>query len=335
MTTNQRALLCWLMISAFAADALSAHEPAAAQAPELRRVADAFEGHVHPAICVTKGGDLLIAHYAEKAARIHLARSTDGGRTWKDAGKVADIGGGQPYPGALNTLKDGRLLLTWNFWLDPKDYNKGRRPYFATSADDGRTWTPPRKLPVELAEPGYVRHAIWERSPNEWIFPMGDRVVSYDPAADKAVPFGDPKLITGPLVQTKTGTLLHAGQRSTDAGKTWKPIAQCFRMNAYNCDMIALTNGWVVAVEPNSKNSFRLIASFDDGQTWTLKRPWVISDGERLLFHACHLAQVDADHVGVACWDVNPKQTNGIGVYFVRLRLDELRERTAGDKGQR
>jgi hypothetical protein len=99
--------------------------------------------------------------------------------------------------------------------------------------------------------------------------------------------------------------------------------------------MIALSNGWVVAVEPNSPKSFRLLASFDDGQTWTLNRPWVISDGERMVFHACHLVQLDADYVGVACWDANPKQPDGIGVYFVRLGLDELRKRTVGDKGER
>src|SRR5438132_1267075 len=65
---------------------------------EFQRIADAFDGHVHPAICVTKSGAVLVAHFAEKAGQIYLVRSADGGRTWKDAGKLADIGGGQPYP---------------------------------------------------------------------------------------------------------------------------------------------------------------------------------------------------------------------------------------------
>src|SRR5436190_3328605 len=87
MTSTSRAAFFSLVIAGAWAHSLYAFEPVPIEAPEFRRVADAFEGHVHPAICVTRSGDVLIAHYAEKAGRIHLARSRDGGRTWKDAGK--------------------------------------------------------------------------------------------------------------------------------------------------------------------------------------------------------------------------------------------------------
>ena len=67
------------------------------------RVAKARPGHVHPAICVAKGGDVLIAHYAEVEGQIFICRSTDGGRTWGKSVAVPDIGGCKPYPGALTT----------------------------------------------------------------------------------------------------------------------------------------------------------------------------------------------------------------------------------------
>lgn len=302
---------------------------AADQLPKLQRVADAYEGHVHPAICVTKTGAVLVAHFAENAGRIHLVRSTDGGRTWKGLGTVVDIGGGQPYPGALTTLSDGRILLTWNFWRDPKNFKKGRKPYFAISNDEGSTWTAPNMLPIDYAEQAYVRHAIWERSAQDWVIPMGDRLISFNPAKNKVFPFGDTKLVEGPLVRTKAGSLLHAGYRSTNEGKTWVPVKRSPRMNTYSCDMLALDNGWVIHAQASDRNTIKLVVSYDDGLTWTLDRPWAISDPARMIGHACHLAQLDANHVGIVVWDSNRQQPGGIGVYFMRLPLDELRKHTS------
>src|SRR5262245_21301624 len=96
---------------------------AAADLPAPVRVANERLGHSHPAICVSKQGTIIIAHYHESGGKVFVCRSTDGGKTWSES-EVPDIGC-HPYPGALTTLSDGRVLLTWNGWTDWNDKAKG------------------------------------------------------------------------------------------------------------------------------------------------------------------------------------------------------------------
>ncbi|MGE0609034.1 MAG: hypothetical protein AB7O62_18210 [Pirellulales bacterium] len=309
-------------------------EEAAGQ-PEIQRLADGAKGHVHPAICVAKSGAVLVAHFAEADGKILLLRSPDGGSTWKDLGPIADIGGTFPYPGDLTTLQDGRIVLTWSAWLNPRDFKQGRRPMFATSQDDGDTWSKPRALPLEYQEEAYIRHAIWERSPDEWIFPTGLGMLSLIPSSDTLKPFGDPTLRPGPLVQTKAGTLLHGrGFRSRDEGQTWQELPGFPAVSSYRDDLVVLDNGWVVGAIADDDKTFRLVASYDDGETWNLDRHWVIYDPGRYIGRACpQLAQLDNDHLGIVFWDANREQPGGPGVMFARVALRELQRRTAADQG--
>lgn len=300
---------------------------------EIQRIANgAPGGHVHPTACVTKSGAVLVAHFSEKPGHIFLVRSTDEGRTWSDAGEVADIGGGEPYPGALTTLSDGRVLLTWNYWVDPKNIKtSGRRPWFATSADDGRTWSAPRKLPLDDAPDAYVRHSILEMSPHEWVFPMGDRVIRFDPLSDTVKAFDDQKLANGPLVRTQSGALLHAtGRRSTDGGKTWTTIKPFAPAASYHNDMHVLANGWVMVAYLPENRTVRLVVSRDEGLTWNLRTPWVIYDpGHRIGRATPQIVQLDAEHIGIVFWDAfwseDKPLPNNPGVYFARISMDELK----------
>jgi hypothetical protein len=327
----------WMALAA--AVCLVAGKAVAEEALEISHVADgAGDGHVHPAACVTKSGAVLVAHFAEKAGHIFLARSTDGGRTWSDAGEVADIGGGQPYPGALTTLSDGRVLLTWNYWVDPKNIKtSGRRPWFATSTDEGRAWSAPHKLPLDDAPDAYVRHPILEMSPREWIFPMGDRVIRYDLVADAVTPFDDQKLANGPLVRTKSGAFLHAtGQRSTDGGKTWTTIKPFAPAASYHNDMQVLDNGWIVTAFLPENRTVRLLVSFDDGLTWSFRHPWVIYDPGHRIGRACpQIVQLDKEHMGIVFWDAFWDEDKPISrkaeVKFARIRIDELGRRAKGE----
>lgn len=325
------AVLGWCVLLLACVAELSVAADPGENAPQIQRLANGAPGHVHPAICVAKSGAVLIAHFGEPDGKIFLLRSSDGGQTWTDLGIVKDIGGGQPYPGALTTLQDGRILLTWSFWVNPKDFKQGRRPYYALSADEGQTWSAPQKLPIDDHPDGYVRHSIWERSAGEWVFPLGTGLLAYQSAANQATPFGDPKLCHGPLVQTKSGTLLHAtGQRSTDEGKTWSTVDPFPKVASYRCDMLALDNGWVVGAVAEDDKTFYLVVSYDDGQTWNLDRRWTIYDPGRYIGRACpQLAQLDKEHLGIVFWDAEKSQPGGIGVYFTRLRLDELQRRTS------
>jgi hypothetical protein len=308
---------------------------AADESPAVQRIADGAPagGHVHPAICVAQSGAILVAHFGEPEGKIFLLRSTDGGRTWNDLGTVPDIGGGHPYPGALNTLADGRILLTWNLWADSADYGKGRRPWFATSSDEGTTWTAPGSLPIADEGEAYIRHAVLERTAEEWVFPTGVGMLSFQPDSGELAPFGDPKLKPGPLVRTKAGTLIHGlGYRSTDDGQSWTRVSPFPGVSSYRCDLKALDNGWVVGAVAEDDMTFYLVASYDDGQTWNLDRRWVIYNPGRYIGRACpQLVQLDAHHLGVVFWDANRDQPGGVGVYFARLALDELRERTKGE----
>lgn len=320
--------LCGHPLSAFAAD------PSAEATPEVMRIADGSAGgHVHPAICVGRSGAILIAHFAENEGKILLLRSSDGGQTWTDLGEVPGLEGRHPYPGDLTTLADGRIVLTWNPWVDPSDYKKGRRPYFAVTADEGQTWTAAEKLPIDDTDEAYIRHAIWERSPAEWVFPMGLGTMSFNLTTKELSPFGEPTLCPGPLVQTTAGTLLHGiGQRSTDGGQTWAKVDGFPGVSSYRCDLLALDNGWVVGAIADDDMTFRLVTSLDDGQTWQLDRNWVIYNPGRYIGRACpQLAQLDKDHLGVVFWDANRDQPGGVGVYFARLSLDELRRKTGSE----
>lgn len=303
----------------------------------VQRIADGVQaakgprGHVHPAVCVAKDGTVVVAHYAEAAKRIFVLRSTDGGRSFSEAGEVPDVGAGNPYPGALTTLGDGRIVLTWNSWLAWPDIDAGRRPAYVVSRDAGRTWSAPKELPLKYHRDTWVRHRLLERATGEWIFPMGDRVVAYDPQTEKVgEPFPSLTTYSGPLVQTKAGTLVHGtGQRSTDDGRTWSKVPAFPTVNDYKTDLLALGNGWMVAAVSKDSQSFWLNASYDDGLTWNLSRRWVIYDPGHEIGRACpQLAELDAEHLGIAFWDHDRAQPGGPGVYFARLKLDELRRRT-------
>src|SRR5687768_3663170 len=72
--------------------------------------------HIHPSICVTKKGTVVVVHYEESNARVLISRSTDGGKTWSASVAVPGIKAGGTYPGALTALSDGRIVVTWNWF---------------------------------------------------------------------------------------------------------------------------------------------------------------------------------------------------------------------------
>jgi hypothetical protein len=228
-----------------------------------------------------------------------------------------------------------------------------RTTQFAVSSDDAKTWSEPRS--VVLGETGKsatgVRHALLELSPNRWLFPLAQQTVVFDFESGKTTAFGDGRghgMV--PIVRTPKGTLISgAGRRSTDQGKTWQQIKP-FPTMAYHTDMIALTNGLVIAGLDGGADGgvggrgtcIRLVVSRDDGQTWDLKQGVEIyRTGQPTVAKRTRggvgnpqLAQLDQDNLGVVFFahqEPNNAESvlvaqgeRGTRVLFMRIPLKRL-----------
>lgn len=308
-------------------------------------------GHIHPSICVTQKGTVVVVHYDENDAKVLISRSTDGGKTFSASLPVPGINPGGTYPGALTALSDGRVVVTWNWY--PKGMKDPRFTQFSVSSDDGKTWSEPRSVQLEDTAKSAtgVRHALLELSANQWVFPLAQQTVVFDVQSGKATPFGDGKnhgMV--PIVRTPKGTLISgAGRRSTDQGKTWQQVKP-FPVMAYHTDMIALRNGLVVAAvdggadggEGGRGTCIRLVTSRDDGQSWDFKGGVEIyKTGQPTVAKRTRggvgnpqLAQLDQDYLGVVFFThlepndagsvVVAQGERGVKILFMRVQLKVL-----------
>ena len=91
-------------------------------------VAKRISGHIHPSICKTKEGTLVVVY---KGANVLMrSRSTDNGKTWEKPVAIATsakrpdvirkVKKFEIYPGTADALPDGRVLVTWNYIADDK-----------------------------------------------------------------------------------------------------------------------------------------------------------------------------------------------------------------------
>lgn len=91
-------------------------------------IATALSGHVHPSICRTKDGTLIVVY---KGANVLMrSRSADGGMTWekpevivtsaKRPDVIREVKVFEVYPGTADVLPDDRVLVTWNYIADDK-----------------------------------------------------------------------------------------------------------------------------------------------------------------------------------------------------------------------
>src|SRR5262249_29177598 len=138
-----------------------------------------------------------------------------------------------------------------------------------------------------------------------------------------------------PIVLTAKGTFVSgAGQRSTDAGRSWEkitpfpPIAD----QGWRHEMIALSNGWLVAsdIDGEGKGGGTRLAfavSKDDGKQWDLKNTLVYyNPGRPIGGRACpRTIELNAKTLGTVFYDVDAKQTGGPGLFFLRTPLARFR----------
>jgi glycerophosphoryl diester phosphodiesterase len=302
-------------------------------AARMTRIASGVSGHIHPAACITKSGTLLVIFSQSDMKDQRVSRSIDRGRTWSEPVPFAPTAKLSIYPGSLTTLRDGRVIHAWNVWYMNEQGKKSRFVQFSISNDDGRTWSEPKSLPKNPEAESIIRHPIVELGPKEWLFPLSDQTVAYDPTTEKVKPFGDGRkhgLV--PVVRTSEGVFVSgAGVRSTDEGRSWSRVEPfpAVGLNGWRFEMFGLDNGWIVAAVVEGPgfggNRWAFLVSRDAGRTWG-KEVELYNPGRPIGGRACpRTVQIDRDTLGTVLYDIDAKQPGGPGVFFIVTPLAKFK----------
>lgn len=302
--------------------------------PRLTRIASGVSGHIHPAACITKSGTIITIFSQSDMKDQRVSRSTDRGQTWSEPVPFAPTAKTSIYPGSLTTLRDGRVIHAWNVWYMNEQNKKSRFVQFSISSDEGKTWSEPKSLPKNPNAESIIRHPIVELSEKEWLFPLADQTVIYDPGTEKVTPFGDGRkhgLV--PIVRTPTGFVSGAGLHSSDNGKTWvRPDPfPAVGTNGWRFEMFGLDNGWIVTTGVEGPgvggNRWFFLVSRDDGKTWAFENAVELyNPGRAIGGRACpRTVQLDKDTLGTVLYDVDAKQPGGPGVFFILTPLAKFR----------
>ncbi len=307
-------------------------------------IAAAVAGHVHPSICRTKDGTLIVVY---KGANVLMrTRSSDGGKTWEKPETIAtsakrpdvirEVKIFEVYPGTADVLPDDRVLVTWNYIADDKakDGYYERALLYSISSDQGRTWTEQGLIgPVDGKHLGAVRHNVLPWSDGRWLLPL--RVGPprlFDPKTGELTVFP----LTGSdkkqhsfqqIVRTPKGTLLAMGPvmlRSTDQGRSWTTV-EAFRAvpdidTAEGRYLTVLADGRVLVTfgvgTANKGLSYNFSA--DDGLTWNNDRTALLLPETNIAarYYSARTVQIDDQHIGTAF-------VHG-GVSFLKVNLDRV-----------
>lgn len=303
-----------------------------------------ISGHIHPSICRTKNGTLIVVY---KGANVLMcSRSNDDGKTWTQPKQIPDtdrrpevireVKKFEVYPGTADVLPDDRVLVTWNYIADDKanDGYYERALLYTISSDQGKTWSKQALIgPIEGKHLGAVRHNVLPWTEGRWLLPL--RVGPsrlYHPQTGKLTVFP----VASPdgkqhefqqITRTPKGTLLAMGfvlLRSIDQGKSWKsienfPAVPNARDNAEGRFLTAHPNGTLIVTwGVGGKNKgLRYSASNDDGQTWSKSVMLLPELDITARYYSARTIPLDDEHVGTVFM-------NRKGVHFLKVRLDRI-----------
>ncbi len=156
-------------------------------------------GHVHPSICATRDGTLVVVYATDiddsqgKDVLVSVT-SVDRGVSWSPPAvieastqrpnSVRDTGNCEIYPGTLTGLPDGSVLVTWQYRaLGDDEYTEGAL-CFALSETQGSTWgslqtivdpaNPPDASSNDKRHLGAMRHGVLVMDDGRWLLPLRD-----------------------------------------------------------------------------------------------------------------------------------------------------------------
>jgi sialidase-1 len=270
-------LLTWLV--------LLAASPCFAAEPEkidlFRADTDGYKQYRIPGVVVTKGGTVLAYCEARKTTSdwatidILLRRSTDGGKTWSAATKIADVPGPKPRnPIAIEKKFGTKDDVTYNNPVMIADRSGAvhllfcleyMRCFYCRSDDDGKTWTKPEEITASAFDPLKKEY--------DW------RVLATGPGHGIQLKSG--RLVVACWLSAGTGGNGHRPSAVTtiysdDFGKTWKPGAIAIPnteewVNPNESTVAELPDGTVILnARSESKANRRLVTTSPDGATkWT------------------------------------------------------------------
>lgn len=331
--------LCWLMPVVLGAPLRADEAPVKVSGPAK------VGGHVHPSVCRTRDGTLVVVF---KSGQVLVrVRSTDGGRTWEPPEPIATsarrpdalraVKVFEVYPGTADVLPDDRVLVTWNYIADDKarDGYYERALLYTVSADQGRTWSEQTLIgPVANKHLGAVRHNVLPWGDGRWLLPLRDGPPRlYDSKTGALVVFP----LVGEdgkqhefqqVVRTSRGSLLAMGPvllRSADEGKTWAavptfPAHATARDNLEGRYLTALSDGRVLVTwgVGTDNKGLRYNVSADDGQTWDAGKTVTLLPEKPIAarYYSARTVQLDDRHVGTVFL--------ASGVYFLKVDLARL-----------
>jgi sialidase-1 len=232
-----------------------------------------------PGVVVTKAGTVLAYCEARKSDRgdwgtidVLLRRSTDGGKTWGDPQKVADVPGPkEKNPVALAQKLASKDDVTYNNPVMIADHSGAvhllfcleyMRCFYARSDDDGKTWGKPAEITASAFDPLKKEY--------DW------RVLATGPGHGVQLKSG--RLVVACWLSLGTGGHAHRPSVVTtifsdDAGKTWKPGAIAIPntaewVNPNESTVAELPDGTVMLnARSESKANRRLVTTSPDGAT--------------------------------------------------------------------
>ncbi|MBI3822277.1 MAG: exo-alpha-sialidase [Planctomycetes bacterium] len=303
----------------------------AGDAPKPVRIATGVKGHIHPAVCLSKKGTIVVIFSQSDMKDLRVSRSSDAGKTWTTPEPFEPSAKQSIYPGSLTALADGQIVHAWNVWYNDENKKKSRYVELSISSDEGKTWSKPYDLPKNPTAESIIRHPFVEL-PRGWLCPLSDGAVVLESSKDtqKVGPFDKEKHGLVPIVRTTKGTFVSGkGMRTTDAGKTWEKVAPFpdIAKQGWRHEMMTHSNGWIIASDIDGigiggGTRLAFVVSKDDGKTWDLKNPLVYyNPGRPIGGRACpRTIELDAKTLGTVFYD-------GSEVFFLQTPLARFKEK--------